>query len=702
MNSRLLACLAADYGLNGTLQPLYSYQDLVCLLRTHDGNSFTVKMMHAGCDPNTVELQCAVLHHLEDGKGLPVPRVQCTLSGKAHTRLTDDDGATRLVWVVSYIPGVIAADYQPVNHDALYSMGRAVAVLSQSLARFEHPQLSREFEWKLVSADWVDSWLPAVQKAHSEHADWLASAVQDFRAHVKPALQDLSWQTVHGDLNDHNVVYSRHGDVCGLLDFGDAHQAPAVCDLAIAAAYFMMHHEHPVQALGDLVQGYHSVRALELNECALLYALIKMRLVQSLTCSFRQRDKLTGTDYHSVSEQPALDLINRLKKLPEPFIHESVSIAAGSSRLSEKWARCCRLLADNPPSPVIVAPWRDAEILELDAGSDGPVNPFEGIMTDPLKESGGAGFFIGRWGEPRLVYQAPLFKSGPHPSDDARTVHAGTDLFAPAGTPVCAPLDGHVHAINNHTQAQDYGPVIVLRHQLGDDQLFTLYGHLRSTCLEHLQVGDAVRGGQVFCHIGAPPENGDWPPHLHFQCVLEDCDWGTDIPGVSYDRSWSVWQRFFPNPAALLNLPDEKLAYPTDDTADLMQRRRQHLGKNLSVAYSRPLKIVRGWQQFLFDQRSRCYLDAYNNVPHVGHCHPRVVDAVARQMRKLSTNTRYLHDTIVDYAEELSAQFASPLDVCFFVNSASEANELALRLARAYTRAPDLIVMAGAYHGHTT
>src|SRR5262249_2620058 len=101
------------------------------------------------------------------------------------------------------------------------------------------------------------------------------------------------------------------------------------------------------------------------------------------------------------------------------------------------------------------------------------------------------------------------------------------------------------------------------------------------------------------------------------------------------------------------------------------------------------------------DQNGRAYLDAYNNVPHVGHCHPRVVAAAERQMRALNTNTRYLHPLQVEYAEALTSKLPGDLKVCFFVNSGSEANELALRLARAHTGAVDTIVMDTGYHGNT-
>src|ERR1041385_2680129 len=134
----------------------------------------------------------------------------------------------------------------------------------------------------------------------------------------------------------------------------------------------------------------------------------------------------------------------------------------------------------------------------------------------------------------------------------------------------------------------------------------------------------------------------------------------------------------------------------------LIQERSRLLGRNLSVAYERPLNIVRGSMQYLYDDEGRRYLDAYNNVAHVGHCHPRVVAAGQQQMQLLNTNTRYLSELIIEYAEKLTATLPEPLRVCFFVNSGSEANELALRLARAHTKSRDLIVLEHAYHGNTT
>src|SRR5213083_944351 len=111
---------------------------------------------------------------------------------------------------------------------------------------------------------------------------------------------------------------------------------------------------------------------------------------------------------------------------------------------------------------------------------------------------------------------------------------------------------------------------------------------------------------------------------------------------------------------------------------EILAARRRAICRNVSIGFRRPVHLVRGSMQYLFDERGRRYLDGYNNVPHVGHCHPRVVEAAERQMRALNTNTRYLHENLARYAERLAATPPEPLRVCYFVNSGSEANELAL------------------------
>ena len=133
---------------------------------------------------------------------------------------------------------------------------------------------------------------------------------------------------------------------------------------------------------------------------------------------------------------------------------------------------------------------------------------------------------------------------------------------------------------------------------------------------------------------------------------------------------------------------------------EILDLRSKHLGPSLSVSYDEPLHIVRGKEQYLFDAKGNRYLDCVNNIQQVGHCHPKVVEAAQQQYKKLNTNTRYLDATSVNYAKNITSTLPAGLEVCFFTNSGSEANDLALRLARQFTGSKATIVLDGAYHGN--
>ena len=135
---------------------------------------------------------------------------------------------------------------------------------------------------------------------------------------------------------------------------------------------------------------------------------------------------------------------------------------------------------------------------------------------------------------------------------------------------------------------------------------------------------------------------------------------------------------------------------------ELLKNRQRLIAPSVSPSYDKPLKFLKGKGQYLYDYNGRPFLDLYNNVCHVGHCHPKVVQAGQKQMARLNTNTRYLYDGLTQYAQKLCDTLPRELDTCFFVNSGSEANELALRIARVYTHQKDMLVVENAFHGHTS
>ena len=138
-----------------------------------------------------------------------------------------------------------------------------------------------------------------------------------------------------------------------------------------------------------------------------------------------------------------------------------------------------------------------------------------------------------------------------------------------------------------------------------------------------------------------------------------------------------------------------------ENLASLLEARNRHISQALSIAHGTPLHIVRGEMQYLHASDGTRYLDLVNNVSHVGHCNPHVVEAGQRQMAVLNTNSRYVYPGLTEYLSRLASTLPDALSIGFMVNSGSEANELAVRLARSYTGNNDMAVIEGAYHGHT-
>ncbi len=210
--------------------------------------------------------------------------------------------------------------------------------------------------------------------------------------------------------------------------------------------------------------------------------------------------------------------------------------------------------------------------------------------------------------------------------------------------------------------------------------------------------GSEIAAGAVIGSVAGDGPDG-LPPHVHVQRV--------DEPGLAAPRRVipslaDAWLRLCPDPSPLLGLAPGLAAAPADDAPGLLRRRDAVLATTQVHYFEDPPRIERGWRHHLVDARGRAYIDVVNNVAVLGHSHPAVAEAVANQLRRLNTNSRFLYAAMVEFAEALVARFPPPLDTVFLVNTGSEANELALRLARTATGNEDVLAVRGAYHGWTS
>lgn len=716
MNTRQAEALSLSlYGVDATARTLAGEMDDNFRLTTQAGRQFVLKVMHAERDRALVEMQCAALSHLASADvQIPLPRVHRTIEGDEIAAVCDPQGAERLVWMLDYLPGRLLADL-PLRPDSLlHDLGVGLGRIDTALAGFNHPYTRREMRWDAAGARWVRDQI----QIHNDknRRDLIERFLTPYESEILPVLKNLRRSVIHNDANDYNIVISaaryRAPRVSGLIDFGDLLCTNTVCEAAIAAAYALLDQPDPLRSAASLIAGYNSAYKLTEDEIAVLYHLIAMRLVISVTISAERKLTQPDNEYLTVSEAPAWRALEKWAEVHPRFAHyvfraacELEPVPQNNRMVSWLGARTSQF------APVINQDLKTVPSLVLNLsvgslllGADPAATGTERLTQTIFNEMKRAGVEVGvgRYDEARALYLTPAFATGAHATDERRTVHLGMDLFINAGASVWAPLAGEVYCVADNDAPLDYGPLVILRHAPEPGiEFFTLYGHLGEDAL-NLRLGQRLAAGERIASIGAPPRNGDWPPHLHLQIILDLLDLDRNFPGVAFADRREIWKSLSPDPNLLLGIPPDRFPPKEPAKDQTLAARRSLLGRNLSVSYSKPLKIVRGWRQYLYDETGRAYLDAYNNVPLVGHSHPRVVGAVQRQMALLNTNTRYLHDTIIRYAEALTARMPRDLRVCYFLNSASEANELALRLARTHTGREDLIVLEAAYHGHTT
>ena len=169
-------------------------------------------------------------------------------------------------------------------------------------------------------------------------------------------------------------------------------------------------------------------------------------------------------------------------------------------------------------------------------------------------EKSHARYGIGGYGEHRTVYSASKVFNGNEPGEEPRRLHLGTDIWGKPNTPVIAPIDGIVHSFAFNNRFGDYGATIILSHNLQGFSFFTLYGHLSLNSIKNIQEGQRIIAGEVFAEFGIPAENGQWPPHLHFQIILDIGNWQGDYPGVCKFSEQEKWLANSPDPDLLLQL----------------------------------------------------------------------------------------------------------------------------------------------------
>ncbi len=712
----------AVWGVRAEARELPSERDQNFLLVGPSAERHVLKLSNSAEPLAVVALQSDAAAALS-AAGLPYgfPRPLPTTAGEliATAAGAGHEGFARLL---EHVPGRPLGETRPHSAALMGGLGEMLGHIDVVLAAMDAPAADRPLVWRPEgAAELIRDHLQAIEDPGRRAL--VAACADRCQATIERAGGELRRSIIHHDANDANVLV-RAGPlpegkirIAGLVDFGDIVRSWTVAEPAVACAYAGLGKKDPVAAWEPLVAGYHAANPLTEPEVDVLGALIRLRLCLSVVVSAVRSAHDPDNEYLIVSQAPAWALLEQLGQTGEAaLVRYRLRRACGlpahpasgdvSQQLRDHAAEAAPLVSPDP---------RQARTLVLDlsveSGDDGGTfdptdhRAFTRVIFDRMRDAGDA-VGIGRYDEVRWWYTGDAFAAPGDDRDAWRSVHLGIDIFLPPGTSVFAPLAGRVHSLANNGEPLDYGPTIILEHPLdgveGIDRLYTLYGHLTPASLELLSEGSEVRRGEKIGEIGDRSDNGGWAPHVHFQVILDLLGYHGTFPGVAAPGVREVWKSLSPDPNLLLGITGDLETPPVSSVGALATRRRERLGPSLSLSYRRPLHIVRGRGAYLYDSDGQPYLDCVNNVAHVGHSHPRVAEAARRQMTVLNTNTRYLHEAILEYSERLAALLPDPLGVCFFVCSGSEANELALRMARAHTGSTDVIVVEGAYHGNTT
>ncbi len=697
------------YGINGRASFLPGEIDINYRIHGDEMGTFVLKISRPGESGDYLDYQQQILKHMEtSGVALEHPRAIPDLEGRLVSLVADGSGKERHVRLLSWIPGRLYSEVNPQSDELRHSLGRVCGKTTAALAGFEHPMSRRELDWDLARADWTRKHISLFEE---EQQRTILHFLRLFET-GSDSYRELRKAVVHNDANDNNLIVSediRKPLVRAVIDFGDAVLTQVINDLAVACAYAIMGLEDPLQGSLPLVRGYHESFPLLEEELEHLYACIGIRLVVSVTKSRINRIQEPENSYLQISDEAAWKLLDQWREVDHELAHYSFRSACGFPAHPKyedfvSWAGKTQFELRNlfPASGAVEAINLDLSVASTWLGLKEDFADFEffDFKINRLQRENPGKIIAGGYLEARGVYATDAYEKMGNSGRENRTIHLGIDFWLPPGTPVHALLDGEVVTAVNDAGDKEYGGLVILRHEVENLSFYTLHGHLSVSSATQWKPGDRIAKGEQIAVLGNYPENGNWPPHLHFQVMLSMLDFAVDFPGVAYYNQIGVFRDLCPDPNLLFK--DRALmAQPTGGPSEMLGFRKEHLGPGMSLSYEVPLHIVRGSGAYLIDDTGRKYLDTVNNVAHVGHEQVDVVRAGQSQMAVLNTNTRYLHKNVNELAEELMKTLPRELCVFHFVNSGSEANELALRMIKTATGQRDVLASEAGYHGNT-
>jgi 4-aminobutyrate aminotransferase-like enzyme/Ser/Thr protein kinase RdoA (MazF antagonist) len=636
------------FGLDAQLENLGSQQDQNFLVRDPQGEPIGVlKISNPAFSEDEIELQSAATDRVGADGTVRVPHIvdgpASPLSGWWET--TQGRLHAR---IIEFIAGSTLSGDRYLSPATVGAMGALSAATSLALAHWEHPAAGRTLQWNLEHAFRVITALAAREPDAEVRSEALAAA-----AAARPVLEAvgdrLPRQLGHWDVTDDNIL---RPDTPGALpdaviDFGDVSESWAIGELAVTISS-VLHHDAatPLSTL-PAIRAFQARRPISSEEADALWPLVVLRGAVLVLSS---RDQLrSDSDNAYTRERTAGEhrILVQAMSVPVEVMTRTIRAALGL--------------------PVGEEPrWSGGGVLDLGA----KVTVLDAGTVSELNDEG-------RWRNSGTLDAA---------ARDALGAGA-TAVVLPAGRPVL-------------TGAPDYASVAPATVPTAATVWLAAPATVRvpegantssDEATTTLTLGDAT----LVIHSGS---GLTLPARRAISVGLHRTGATATIPEKVDAALASGWRALVGDPAPALGITPV-----TDDAAhdDIIRVRDTVLADVQEHYYADPPRIERGWREYLADVDGRVYLDMVNNIASVGHAHPRVAAAASRQLRLLNTNSRFNYGAIAEYADRVVATLPDELDTVFFVNSGSEAVDLAIRLAMAATSREHIVAMREAYHGWT-
>ncbi|SQF93792.1 class III aminotransferase [Paucimonas lemoignei] len=653
--------LAQHYQLSGALKELGSQQDRNFLVDTGT-HRYVLKICHGDYSAVELEAQHAALGHLADHSTVNVPGVVRATNGEQL--LTLELGGNRVhVRLLEFIDGQALSHLRHLPADVVVGLGELCAQVDRSLAAFEHPGLERILQWDPRHAQALIKHLLPIISNEDERA-CIAEAAEQAQRRLISLIPALPLQTVHLDITEYNVVWSRESAtqwrLQGLIDFGDLVTTWRIADLSGTCAALLHHAEGDPLYILPAIRAYHAINPLQLEELQALWPLIIARSAVLVLSSEQQAVIEPDNTYIQANIASEWGIFDVATSVPIALMEAAILAWVGMEPISTNAAP-----AYQPLLPSLAGrEFRQVDLGVLSehfvAGNWQHSGIDEQLLKRASRETGQA---ASRFGEYRL--SRTLIDSAKEPETFALHV----ELHLATQAPLHAPFAGTL--------------------RLTADAALLLVGE---------QMSLRLWGATLELTPGASVAAGDMIGQGSGSLVLQLCAVPELSPPLFATPAWAgAWRQLCPSPAALLGFDCDAPALP--DAAQLLARRDASFARSQKHYYQAPPQIERGWRNHLIDMQGRSYLDMLNNVAVLGHGHPRMATEAARQWSLLNTNSRFHYAAIAEFSERLLKLAPEGFDRVFMVNSGSEANDLAIRLAWAYRGGRDMLSVLEAYHG---